>query len=154
MHNMYKCSLIFEIMHFLVLPRIPDWFSSKISPHLFVCTLCIHEHLMQTHCKTVPHIHLVATERSNQPECTKNKMGASCSSSPFVTFGGRTCSYSLSFSIEDHHWFCSNGFTRGSIQCRLLLSFCRFELHGLIPRKRLFGQVHRWQAPVQKDVKA
>ena len=78
--------------------------------------------------QTVPHIHLVATERSNQPECIEYKMGASCSSSPFVTFSSRTCSFTLSFSIEDHHWFSSNGFTGGSIQYSLLLSFCRFEL--------------------------
>ena len=32
------------------------------------------------------------------------------------------------FSVEDHHWLGSNGFTWGSMQYPVLLSFCRFEL--------------------------
>ena len=104
-----------------------DRFPSKISPNLFVYTL--YSCTSDADCPSMdPHIHLVATERSNQPGCFKYEMGASGSSSPFVTFSSRTCSFTLSFSIEDRHWFSSNCFTGGSIQYPLLLSFCRFEL--------------------------
>ena len=104
-----------------------DWLISIQNQSKIVCVHSPYSCTSDADC--VPHIHLVATGRSNPPKCIKYKMGASCSSSPFVTFSSRTCSYSLSFSgsIEDHHWFSRKDLTCGSIHYPMLLSFCRWK---------------------------
>ena len=59
------------------------------------------------------------------------------------------------FSIEDRHWFCSYGLAIVLPEAASnTLCFCCFvdlSCHGSISRKRFFGQVHYWQAPVQRD---
>ena len=94
--------------------------------YIYIYTLCISAYLMQT----VPHIHLVATERRNQPERVKYKMGTSCNASPFITFICWTrsgfCEF-MSF-CEFHHWLCWKSFARCSSQYPLLGLSCSFEL--------------------------